>query len=867
MTDRVDLLEERVAALATAVATLEARLAGLERGSELVARAREEPEEPDAPEPAGPRPASPRSPRSPGTAPMALAGRAFLGIGGAYLFRALTEAGTLAASRRRRARPGLRGRVAPRGGVERPVRAAERTPRFTRSCLSPWRSRSSGRRRCGCRPCRRSRRPRSSSAIGAAVFTVAWRHDLASVAWAATLGAVGTAWGLLLATTRIELFTLLLIAFGAATLWATYGRRWHGLRWPAALAADLAVLDARLPRQPDGRSRPRPTPGSRPGRSVFVALLLFVVYAGSFAARTLVRRRDVNVFEVFQTAAVLVAGYGGAVRLSNAAGTGQATLGVAALVLSALGYAAAFGFVERDAAGGRNFLFFSSLGLVLALTGGGLLASGPALAFAWILFGLAAALLGARFGRRSLVAHGALYLVAACFPSGLLGAAVSAFSRSGAAVAVRMGAAAASVALVAAVSWILTARSRREEPSGAGSRLAALALLAVAAAGAGSAAVEALVAVLPPGSAVPARTAVLAVAAVGLAALRVGTGVEEAGLAGVGRPWRNGPQALRAGPSSGAPRFALRGVRPLRAGAPRRVEAREAGELVDNPTGRPREGRAGPRREERDHACQGLGDRRACAARATISGRERFQLRLQRVRRPLRRGPRPLRLSLLRALPGPGRIRRAASSGSSSPSDHLPRRWPDAPLSSPEGARCLPAGPRAEVLLLLRRRRNAAPPGAAPARSARDAASLPEGRHAQSLGVDQGPRLAPRRRQGDRVRLRDRCRGLDRKRRDGARRGRRGGRHPDGRLRPGDGATGQAGPDGELRGDARPGRGDVRPGLRALASRPARASAGTTGTPPSTRLPSRERRRPRSRSRGTSRRRRRTSSSSRQGTA
>ena len=92
-----------------------------------------------------------------------------------------------------------------------------------------------------------------------------------------------------------------------------------------------------------------------------------------------------------------------------------------------------------------------------------------------------------------------------------------------------MGAAAASLVLVAAISWLLTLRWRREDAAAARSRLSALALLSVAAAGAGSAAVEALVAVLPAGSAVPARTAVLAAAAVGLAALRVRTSVAEAG--------------------------------------------------------------------------------------------------------------------------------------------------------------------------------------------------------------------------------------------------------------------------------------------------------------------------------------------------
>ncbi len=526
MTDRVDLLEERVAALATAVAALETRLAGLERGTESGPRVREEREASDAAGAAAEAGVA-APPRASGAAPMALAGRAFLGIGGAYLFRALTEAGTL---------PHLAGvalGLVYAGAwilaAEHSGRAGQRAEATLHAFLSlavalPLLWETTVRMRA---------LPPVGAAvlllgIGAAVFAVAWRRDLASVAWAATLGAVGTAWGLLLATARIELFTLLLIAFGAATLWATYGRRWHGLRWPAAVAADLAVLTlVYLGSRPGGP--PQAYAGLSPGRCVFVALLLFVVYAGSFAARTLARRRDVNVFEVFQTAAVLAAGYGGAVRLSNAAGTGEGVLGVAALVLSALAYAAAFGFLERDAAGGRNFLFFSSLGLVLALTGGGLLATGPGLAFVWVLFGLGAAVLGARFGRRSLLVHGALYLLAACVPSGLFAAALSAFTRPVGSVPVRMGAASAAVALAAAFCWILTVRWRGEEPAGAGSRLAALVLMAIAAAGAGAGAVELLVAFLPAGSAVPARTAVLAAAAVGLAALRVRTGVEEAG--------------------------------------------------------------------------------------------------------------------------------------------------------------------------------------------------------------------------------------------------------------------------------------------------------------------------------------------------
>ena len=525
MTDRVELLEERVATLASAVARLESRLAELEREPAAAGRSPGAPAEAPAREPVAEE--GPVLPELPGSAPAVLVGRAFLGVGGAYLFRALTEAGTL---------PHLAGvalGLAYAAGwawaADRSGRAGRRTDAALHGFLALavalpllWET------TVKMRAVSSLAAALLLAAIGTVIFAAAWKHDLASVAWGATLGAVGTAWGLLLATTRIELFTLLLIALGAATLWATYGRRWHALRWPAALAADLAVLTlVYLAGRPGGP--PEAYASLSPGRAVFVALLLFVVYAGSFAARTLARRRDVNVFEVFQTAAVLLAGYGGAVHLSQAAETGGEALGVAALVLSALAYAAAFGFVQRDAAGARNFLFFSSLGLVLALTGGGLLAEGSSLAIVWAGFGLAAAVLGARYGRRSLTAHGAVELAAAGVPSGLLSAVLAAFAGPTSAAPPWPGIVAFVVAAGAAIAWAVTVAWRRRDPKEARAGLAATVFLAVSAAGAGVAAIGAVVGVLPAGAIAPARTAVLAAAAVGLAALRNRIGTDEAG--------------------------------------------------------------------------------------------------------------------------------------------------------------------------------------------------------------------------------------------------------------------------------------------------------------------------------------------------
>ena len=523
MTDRLELLEERVTSLTKAMAALESRLAALESDSGLPARAALA--ERGTGEPA--EEAAGDLPGLAGAAPAALAGRALLGIGGAYLFRALTEAGSLphlAGTALGLAYAGAWAWAAERSG--RSGRKADATLHGFLSLLVAlpllWETTVR----------MQALSPAAAAgllaAIGAAVFAVGWRNDLASVTWGATLGSVGTAWGLLLATNRLELYALLLIAFGAATLWATYGRRWHGLRWPAALAADLAVATlAFLAGRPGGP--PEAWAGLSPARGALVALLLFVVYAGSFALRTLARRRDVNVFEVFQTAAVLLCGYGGAVRLAHAAGTGERALGVAALALAALAYAAAFGFLEREASGARNFVFFSSLALVLALTGGGLLASGSVLALVWSAFGLSGAAFGARFGRRSLEAHGAAYLLAAALPAGLPGAVGASFAAAPGDGPSTIGKAAAGLALLSAIAFVLVVRARQGKAVPASARIAPFLFLVVAAAGAGAAAVALLARALPAAAWATAPTVVLALSAVVLAAVRAKAGVGEAG--------------------------------------------------------------------------------------------------------------------------------------------------------------------------------------------------------------------------------------------------------------------------------------------------------------------------------------------------
>src|SRR5512133_3576900 len=227
--------------------------------------------------------------------------------------------------------------------------------------------------------------------VAAAVLhaTVAWRRDLHAILWMATLGALGTGFIVLLAQRAIEPFAVAFLALGAGALWLTYGRRWHGLRWPTALAADAGVLIltilAAWPGGAQGIYR-----GLSLTRALFLALALAAVYIGSFAVRMLQRRRVVNAFEYIQTALVLLVGFGGAVRVSLASGSGTALLGAGVSLAGAGCYAAAVPFVDDQEETRANFNFFTFLALIFLLLGGPFVMPLPAFAAFSGILGLAA---------------------------------------------------------------------------------------------------------------------------------------------------------------------------------------------------------------------------------------------------------------------------------------------------------------------------------------------------------------------------------------------------------------------------------------------------------------------------------------------
>ena len=72
--------------------------------------------------------------------------------------------------------------------------------------------------------------------------SVAWQRDLKPIAWLATLASLGAGLAMMAARQTIEPFLAVFLVLGLVSLWGTADRKWQGLRWPTALAADLGVL-------------------------------------------------------------------------------------------------------------------------------------------------------------------------------------------------------------------------------------------------------------------------------------------------------------------------------------------------------------------------------------------------------------------------------------------------------------------------------------------------------------------------------------------------------------------------------------------------------------------------------------------------
>ncbi len=316
--------------------------------------------------------------------------------------------------------------------------------------------------------------------VTTALLAVAALRRMQSLAWMAAVGSVFTAMALMLLGGRMVPGTLLFVLLGFETVWLAYVLDWHGLRWPAAVIADLAVLGlalrAVLPGAVEG-----------PGTAMLVQVVLLAAYQASFATRTLIMHRAVVPFEVVQTVGSVAAGLGGAAYVAARTPGGSASavaFGAAATVLGLAAYGVAFAFRGRREQDRANFPFYAAVALLLVASGTTILLDGARLGLTWSLLAVIAAVLAGPLGRRTMAAHAAGYAVGAAVVTGLLSVAFDAIVASAErAWAAPVGATAVAWLAAGACAW-LGSRGSADGRSTLASSLPQLMVVAVTAVGA-----------------------------------------------------------------------------------------------------------------------------------------------------------------------------------------------------------------------------------------------------------------------------------------------------------------------------------------------------------------------------------------------
>ena len=414
----IDELGDRVEALGRQLLELQLRLQKLEARYSDVRRlgARRAAADDDSGSSRSPSPASPGA-LEPGS--IALFGRALVVLGGAYLFRAVSErglvpplAGAVAALlyaalwivvSDRSAAKGRRRAALFHGGTGVVIGVSlvwEATVRLSLVGVEV-----AGVALCG---------------VFALAFGVGIRRDLRKLAWLSLMAHLVAAFAIMLGSREFLPMTWVLLV-SALAVEGGVRERWPAMRWPAALGLDAAgALLITVTVSPQSAQGP-----SLSGLAVTAALLaLPIVYLGSSGVRTLARARPVSVFDAVQAALALAVGLGGAVLVARSRNGSAIPFAVATLLTGVGLYAFGLPAVARRLARGTSFHVYGAFAGLLLLAGLALaLPSRTPLALCCAVLALSLVAIGLHRDRLDLHFHGAAYGIAALFFAGLASAA------------------------------------------------------------------------------------------------------------------------------------------------------------------------------------------------------------------------------------------------------------------------------------------------------------------------------------------------------------------------------------------------------------------------------------------------------------
>ena len=300
--------------------------------------------------------------------------------------------------------------------------------------------------------------PAAVSALVLALFvilgqTFAWRRDHSALAGVTAFAGSATAVALIIATLNPVPFAVALALAAAVVEFGAWRDRALAWRWIAALACDFCgVLLLYLVTRPQGLPE-----GYAPIPVAAVAALLIALvatYVASTALRTLARGIAITWFEVLQLALAAALAIAGGLRMSHGAAPWPMLIALTCLVFGAACYLAAF----TGLAAARNFHAYATFALWLVLIGAALLPGAPIL---WSTLALLAAAFATRRTGTTPALHSAIYLIAAASASGLLAFAAGALTGAAALRSSSLNAASILCAICAAATYALALRSRK----------------------------------------------------------------------------------------------------------------------------------------------------------------------------------------------------------------------------------------------------------------------------------------------------------------------------------------------------------------------------------------------------------------------
>ncbi len=243
-------------------------------------------------------------------------------------------------------------------------------------------------------------------------FGVALQRNLRTLAWLTTAGGIVTGLAIMIASHSAYVVATLLILLGLATLWIAYSKDWIGLQWLGAAGANAVVLGLVGLSTTDQWA-------IEPETAAIFATFLLLTYLVSFVYRTHIQGYSVAMFEPLQALAASAIAFSAAIVAAHAGQFGLGLMGILSIVVGGSAYALAFS-PETRRLRGRNFFYYSTLGLVFVLAGSGLMLPHNAAAILWSLLAIMMAVLSGRTGRVALSLQCTLLLFAAGIYAGIL---------------------------------------------------------------------------------------------------------------------------------------------------------------------------------------------------------------------------------------------------------------------------------------------------------------------------------------------------------------------------------------------------------------------------------------------------------------